>query len=146
MPLTVVKRNFQPHDVKDSTNPSDDLFTHKLFDPAGRVFENRSYVPGAIKMVSPISTSGYICRRFDLSGAVLIFGGVLLLATVVCGAMEVASSPRLMPEDQFKVLRYENAIGPNEQDLVAMDCGNEKDTFKIRSRQCRQNGIKRVSH
>lgn len=80
------------------------------------------------------------CPGRDLTRPALIFAGLWLTATVVCGAMEASPSGvvRILPEDEVKAARAENVIGPDEHDLLAVECDKPAKGRKVAPRQCRE--------
>ena len=96
----------------------------------------------------------YECRRMDLTRTALVFGGLLLTATVLCSAMEASGVSQILDADEVKVLRNENVIGPEEQNPVALNCDPADDSvngsagstsghgstkaMRLRSTKCRE--------
>jgi hypothetical protein len=60
-------------------------------------------------------------RRFDLSNPALIFGGLLITATAICGTLQVPATP-VIPVEEVVVLNDENVIAPEGIDPFAVSC------------------------
>lgn len=66
--------------------------------------------------------------RLDLAKPVIIFGGVLLLSAVFCGAVDSIGSAAGFVEE-VQVVRAEGAAGGHEADLLA-SCQHRRSTIK----------------
>ncbi len=67
------------------------------------------------------AVSSHTCSRGDLSTSVLIFAGLFVTATALCGAMDTAGDSALPGEASGgKVAVNEHAIGRDDSDLFAV--------------------------
>lgn len=67
-------------------------------------------------------------RRYDLTHPALIFGGLLLTATAICGTLQVPATP-VVPVEEVLVLNDEGVVIPDGVDPFVMSCDVKKRTL-----------------
>ncbi len=65
------------------------------------------------------------CLRSELGVPMVVFGGVLLISTAFCGAVDAFGPMTKSPVDEVQVVQAENVIAAPEADLVAT-CKKDK--------------------
>lgn len=82
--------------------------------------------------IGPINDSAHM-HRTDLSSSILIFGGLLLTAIAICGALDATPSTRSTIEE-VRVMVDQAVIDPKSIDLQAVECSRSDS----KSQRCRE--------